>query len=526
MHNRLKSLPPKIQLNPFTLSFAGECRCLEHAFIDDYNTKSLNLIRFSLFLAIVLYAVFGLLDSALVPDQKAQLWLIRYAVVCPSLFIGILLSLIPWFRNYMQACLVFLMVIAGSGISVMVAIANPPANYSYYAGLILVFMFGYGFLKARFKWASLTGWINVIIYEVVAIWIDQTPADVLLNNNFFFISANIIGMCICYSNELYARRNYFMTVQLELTQKKTMTLNQELEERIRVRTADIIHTNERLQNEIEAHKREKEERAKLEREKAELAGKMVQQQRLEAIGTLASGVAHEINNPINGVINYAQLLLDESVGDSRAHNFAREIITETERVAMIVRNLLAFSRHDKQAHSSANMSDIVEATLSLVRTIIRHDQILLTVDIPSSLPKIKCRSQQIQQVLMNLLTNARDALNDRFPGYDDEKTLSVSACELHRDGRDWIRVTVEDHGAGIPPDIVDRILDPFFTTKGRDRGTGLGLAIVHGIVKEHQGELAFENNPGQGTKACLELPVNNDWSLGEGTRTRVEQGEE
>ncbi len=250
------------------------------------------------------------------------------------------------------------------------------------------------------------------------------------------------------------------------------------------------------------------------------------QQKLESVGTLASGVAHEINNPINGVINYAQLLLDESVEDSNAHNYAKEIIAETERVATIVRNLLAFSRHDKQDHSPACMSDIVEATLSLVRTIIRHDQITLQVDVPDSLPKLKCRSQQIQQVLMNLLTNARDALNERFPGHDEEKTLSVSACELHRDGRGWIRVTVEDRGAGIPPDIVDRILDPFFTTKGRDMGTGLGLAIAHGIVKEHHGELTFESVPGQGTKVCLELPVENGWSLGEGTRTMVEHGGE
>jgi PAS domain S-box-containing protein len=254
-------------------------------------------------------------------------------------------------------------------------------------------------------------------------------------------------------------------------------------------------------------------RLQMEREKAELAGKMLQQQRLEAVGTLASGVAHEINNPINGVINYAQLLLDESVEDSNAHNFAKEIITETERVATIVRNLLAFSRHDKQAHRLALITDIVEVTLSLVRTIIRHDQITLVVDVPETLPKLKCRSQQIQQVLMNLMTNARDALNDRFPGHDDAKTLSVTAAVLKREGRRWIRVTVKDNGAGIPPEIQEHIFEPFFTTKTRDKGTGLGLSISYGIIKDHHGEIRFESSRGNGTMVEVELPVDNDWTM-------------
>jgi PAS domain S-box-containing protein len=248
---------------------------------------------------------------------------------------------------------------------------------------------------------------------------------------------------------------------------------------------------------------------RIEREKDELEARLLLQQRLESIGTLASGVAHEINNPINGVINYAQLLLDESAEDSNAYNYSKEIITETERVATIVRNLLAFSRHDKQAYSPACMSDIVEATLSLVRTVFRHNQILLTVDVPGSLPNLKCRSQQIQQVLTNLITNARDALNDRFPGHDDAKTLLVTAAEVKREGQRWIRVTVKDNGTGIPTEIQERIFEPFFTTKGRDQGTGLGLSISHGIVRDHHGEVTVHSTLGEGTKVVVDLPVEN-----------------
>lgn len=275
MENTTKtvSIPLKMQLNPITLSFSGRCRDLENDFITDYNTRSLSHIRFSLFTGLILYAVFGFLDASLAPAQKIQLWLIRYAVVCPCILISILLSLIPGFQRYIQACLVFLMILAGSGISMMVAIASPPANYSYYAGVILVLIMSYGFIKARFIWASLSGWINVLFYEIVAITIVQTPGDVLMNNNFFFISANIIGMFICYSNERYARTSYFMTLQLELAQERTMTMNQDLEQRVRERTADIHRTNERLQNEIQAHKKEKQERLLAEKELMESEGK-------------------------------------------------------------------------------------------------------------------------------------------------------------------------------------------------------------------------------------------------------------
>ena len=269
MSNEPELMPQKIHLNPITLSFDGKCQDLEQDFIHGYNTKSLNHIRISLFLGLILYAVFGFFDVALAPEQKTQLWFIRYAVVCPCILISILLSMVPGFVKYVQACLVFLMILAGSGISIMVAIADPPANYSYYAGVILVLMMSYGFVKARFMWASLSGWVNVLFYEFVAVWIVQTPGDVFLNNNFFFISANIIGMFICYSNERYARTNYYMALQLELTQKKTMTLNRELEQRVKERIADINQTNERLKKEIEAHKKEKEERKQAEKELVE-----------------------------------------------------------------------------------------------------------------------------------------------------------------------------------------------------------------------------------------------------------------
>jgi signal transduction histidine kinase len=128
------------------------------------------------------------------------------------------------------------------------------------------------------------------------------------------------------------------------------------------------------------------------------------------------------------------------------------------------------------------------------------------VDVPDDLPQISCRSQQIQQVMVNLITNAQAALNDRYPVYDENKRLGVSARTLS-DGHEWVRITVEDRGSGIPAAMQSRIFDPFFTSKSRDQGTGLGLSVSHGIVRDHKGRLSFESREGELTRFHVDLPL-------------------
>ncbi len=240
---------------------------------------------------------------------------------------------------------------------------------------------------------------------------------------------------------------------------------------------------------------------------SELEKQLRQSQKLESLGTLAGGVAHEINNPINGIMNYAQLIMDRLGGGHPLREFAGEIIKETERISHIVQDLLSFARQDKRQHEQANIGDIVNSTLRLIRTVMRHDQIALEVDVPGDLPPIRCHSQQIQQVFLNLLTNARDALNEKYPGSDPDKTIRVATRRFEREGKRWIRLTVEDHGVGVSTQVRDRLFDPFFTTKVGKGGTGLGLSISHGIAKDHRGALHFESQIGLYTRFHLDLPV-------------------
>ncbi|HWQ99064.1 MAG TPA: PAS domain S-box protein [Clostridia bacterium] len=259
--------------------------------------------------------------------------------------------------------------------------------------------------------------------------------------------------------------------------------------------------------------RDMTERKEFEKAKEDMELQLRQKQKLESIGTLAGGVAHEINNPINGIINYAELIENGNITTEQVKTFSQGIIHEGKRIAEIVKNLLSFARQEKQTHSPARIEDIIDQSVSLMRVMLRHDQITLELDIPEDLPSIKCRSQQIQQVIMNLLTNARDALNAKYPGYHADKIIRIDCMMFHRDGRRWFQITVKDNGTGIPAEIMERIFDPFFTTKPRDEGTGLGLSISHGIVKDHHGELYFETEPGEYTKAILVLPVDNGWSV-------------
>ncbi|OVE76155.1 hypothetical protein BVX97_01835 [bacterium E08(2017)] len=239
-------------------------------------------------------------------------------------------------------------------------------------------------------------------------------------------------------------------------------------------------------------------------ERLELESQLRQAQKLESLGTLAGGVAHEINNPINGIMNYAQLILDaHSDDDPQTSEFATEIISESKRVANIVHNLLSFSRQGIESDSIASVSDMIDSAISLIKNSLNHDQTELVLNVPNDLPNIKCKEQQILQVLMNLTTNARDSLNEKYPKKDENKKLIISAAASESN----IRITIEDTGTGIPRQVQERIFEPFFTTKPRDRGTGLGLAITHGIIKDHGGKITLESEPGQGTKFHIDLPI-------------------
>ena len=230
---------------------------------------------------------------------------------------------------------------------------------------------------------------------------------------------------------------------------------------------------------------------------------------LAAIGELAAGVAHEINNPINGIINYAQILLDNADDkyDELDMDFMSRIIKESERIAVIVGNLLSFARQRDDIVEDVSLKEIIEDSVSLLMHQFQKDGIHLEVEIPEDLPTISANPQQLQQVIVNLLTNASYALNQRYPESNSNKRLRINCHRQTANGKKYLRAIVTDWGVGIPQDIIDHIFDSLFTTKPPGKGTGLGLSISKGLVRDHQGFLSIESTPGGPTVATVDLPV-------------------
>jgi signal transduction histidine kinase len=232
-----------------------------------------------------------------------------------------------------------------------------------------------------------------------------------------------------------------------------------------------------------------------------------QQQRLEAIGTLASGVAHEINNPVQSIMNYA-LLIERRSATPDVVKYAREILHESQRVAAIVRGLLSFARQEGGPYTEVAVHELVSSTLSLLSVMLRKDGVQIDARDIEDGSAVRCHPQQIQQVLMNLLANARESLNARYPGQHDAKRIVLHSRSWARDGERFVRLTVEDFGVGIAPALLEQIFDPFFTTKAQGQAAGLGLAISHGIVVEHGGMINVESDPAS-TRFHVDLPAAN-----------------
>jgi PAS domain S-box-containing protein len=227
---------------------------------------------------------------------------------------------------------------------------------------------------------------------------------------------------------------------------------------------------------------------------------------LAAIGELASGVAHEINNPINGIINYAQIILDEP-DDPESQDNLQNIISEGKRIASIVSNLLDFARRREEVFASSYIKKIVLDSLQLVAHLLEKDGIICSVKIKDSLPPLLCNEQQLQQVFLNLISNARYALNKRYPQPSPDKQLHILGDFFNQKKTPSIRLTFTDHGIGIAAEIQEKIFDPFFSTKPKGEGTGLGLSISHGLVRDHGGNMSVKSKLGEWTRFTIELPV-------------------
>jgi two-component system NtrC family sensor kinase len=230
----------------------------------------------------------------------------------------------------------------------------------------------------------------------------------------------------------------------------------------------------------------------------ELERRLVQADKLSSIGLLAAGVAHEVNTPLAVISTYAQMLAKQISEDEQKSKLLDKIAKQTFRASEIVNSLLSFSRTSPSEFVEVDMSKVIQETLNLVEHQLRNSAIQVQLDAPPLMPPIKGNAGKLQQVFLNLFLNARDAM-------EGGGMLSVHAWSENG----FARIDVSDNGQGIAPEYLERIYDPFFTTKAARKGTGLGLSVSYGIVREHGGSIEVESHPGAGSRFRVELPLLN-----------------
>ena len=233
-----------------------------------------------------------------------------------------------------------------------------------------------------------------------------------------------------------------------------------------------------------------------------IQSKMSQNEKMVVLGQFVAGIAHELNNPLTSIIGNVQLLLGERL-QAPALIQAGKVYQEAERARRIVKNLLYFARENKPARSAVDLNEIVERTLALRSYDLKNENIRVETHLAPDLPRTMADPYQLQQVVFNLLINAEQVLlESRGQGL-----VKISTRHSTHKAERRIVLELSDDGPGISPGIGPRIFDPFFTTKAPGVGTGLGLSIVYGIVRQHDGEVTFENLAGSGARFIVELPV-------------------
>lgn len=229
---------------------------------------------------------------------------------------------------------------------------------------------------------------------------------------------------------------------------------------------------------------------------------------LAAIGELAAGVAHEVNNPINGIINFAQLLLDESDQGSEQAELLTRIVREGERIAAIIYNLLSFAREDGNDFVAVDLNEVLKESLSLVQHQLEKDGIQVSTQCYQPSCLIVGNFLQMQQVVLNLISNSRYALNERYGGGAVEgKKILITCAPVDLASGKCIRLVVKDEGTGIPQGILEKVFEPFFTSKPAGKGSGLGLSISYGIIKNHNGILRVNSILNRYTEMIIEIPA-------------------
>ena len=445
------------RINNVTLRFADPAT--ERQFGEVHLMRSMPLIRAALFFGILLYAIFGALDSYIMAESSAEMTLIRFGIVCPILVGIFILSLTRLFYKVAQLALSIIMLTAGLGIVGMTAVSASPANYLYYAGLIMVVMYCSSMIRLHHLYAAAISIFLVASYQYVAIVVNPIPTWALINNDFFLIMSVLVGMFSSYAQEFHIRRNFVSNMLL-------------MHEKIR---------SERLLEEATAASNAKSQ--------------------------FLAVMSHELRTPLNAIIGFSEVMQHEmfgQLGSPRYKAYVNDIHSSGTHLLSIISDILDLSKAESGKltlhEEDVDLAQVITACLRMFRTTATEQGVRLIYEVPVYVPRVRADARLMSQVCTNLISNAVK--------FTQLGGSVIVALLVEPDGSIGIRV--KDTGIGIPQEDLLKVVEPFIQIESAlsryHGGTGLGLPLVKKIAELHGGDLKIESQLGIGTTVTVHLP--------------------
>lgn len=449
----LKSLPFSV----LTLRFAD--KAVERQFRADEIRGSLWIIRLSLFFAIILYALFGVLDNYIVTDGLLAVWFVRYGVAIPLLAAVLAYTFLPQFIRWAQIALSVATLAAGGGIIAMTAVAGPPANEWYYAGLIIVVMYAASLIRLRFLYAGTLALGMFLAYQPVALFVNPIPSLKLLSNDFFLVMAISVSVFASYALEYYARRDF--------ADRRLLT--------------------------------EEKERSETLMEKAQAAN--------HAKSEFLASVSHELRTPLNAVIGFSEILMRQllgPIGSERYRSYAEDIHTSSSHLLNIINDILDLSKAEANQltldEEEMDLHEVLENALRMVRGDAARKSVTVSHKFSGAGPSVLADRRLLSQLVINLASNAV-----KFTPENGAVVLSVSV-----DSENAVLITIADNGIGIAEEDIPLVMEPFVqveSSQSREQGgTGLGLPLSKKIAELHGAAFTLESELGRGTIVKILLP--------------------
>jgi two-component system NtrC family sensor kinase len=328
--------------------------------------------------------------------------------------------------------------------------------------------------------------------------LEQKYIDIQAETVLAFLAISITGAIVAM---ILA---YILARRISIPIKELVTASKEIEEGNLEAEVEITSSDElgELAETFNAMGSALKERDKQLKEYTQ--SKIMESERLALIGQIAANVAHELNNPLQGIVTYSHLLLEKTSDGNSGKDSLEKIVIQANRCRDIIRGLLDFSRQRKPDKTVCDINAVIDQCVSLVENQAQFHNIQISKQFSQDLPMVSVDPSQMQQVFINMIINAAEAM---------EETGQLNLGTSFDPEEDLFEIEISDTGQGIPEENVEKLFDPFFTTKDVGQGTGLGLAISYGIIKEHRGSISVESELDKGTTFRIKLPRN---SVGEG----------